>query len=204
MTAAVEPSATEVRNLREKTGAGMMDCKKALLECGGDLEKAIDFLRKKGIASADKKVGRETKQGSVVSYIHGGGKIGVLVEVNCETDFVARNDAFQAFCKDVAMQVAAANPRYVRRSEVPENVLARERAVFMDQARESGKPEAVLGKIVDGKVEKFYQEVCLMEQFFVKNPDVTMDAYLKDVISKIGENMVVNRFVRFELGRSES
>ncbi len=204
MTAAVEPSATEVRNLREKTGAGMMDCKKALLECGGDLEKAIDFLRKKGIASADKKAGRETKQGSVVSYIHGGGKIGVLVEVNCETDFVARNEAFQAFCKDVAMQVAAANPRYVNRTEVPENVLARERAVFMDQARESGKPEAVLGKIVDGKIDKFFQEICLMEQVFVKNPDTTIEAYLKDVIAKIGENIVINRFVRFELGRSET
>jgi elongation factor Ts len=204
MTAAVEPSATEVRNLREKTGAGMMDCKKALLECGGDLEKAIDFLRKKGIASADKKAGRETKQGSVVSYVHGGGKIGVLVEVNCETDFVARNEAFQAFCKDVAMQVAAANPRFVNRTEVPENVLARERAVFMDQARESGKPEAVLGKIVDGKIDKFFQEICLMEQVFVKNPDTTIDAYLKDVIAKIGENIVINRFVRFELGRSET
>jgi elongation factor Ts len=204
MTAAVEPSATEVRNLREKTGAGMMDCKKALLECGGDLEKAIDFLRKKGIASADKKAGRETKQGSVVSYIHGGGKIGVLVEVNCETDFVARNEAFQAFCKDVAMQVAAANPRFVNRTEVPENVLARERAVFMDQARESGKPEAVLGKIVDGKIDKFFQEICLMEQVFVKNPDTTIEAYLKDVIAKIGENIVINRFVRFELGRSET
>jgi len=201
---AVEPSANEVRNLREKTGAGMMDCKKALLECGGDIEKAIDFLRKKGIASADKKVGRETKQGSIVSYIHGGGKIGVLVEVNCETDFVARNDAFQALCKDVAMQVAAANPRYVNRTEVPENVIARERAVFMDQARESGKPEAVLGKIVDGKVDKFFQEVCLMEQVFVKNPDLTIEAYLKDAISKIGENLMIKRFVRFELGRSES
>jgi elongation factor Ts len=204
MTAAVEPSATEVRNLREKTGAGMMDCKKALLECGGDLEKAIDFLRKKGIASADKKAGRETKQGSVVSYIHGGGKIGVLVEVNCETDFVARNEAFQVFCKDVAMQVAAANPRFVNRTEVPENVLARERAVFIDQARESGKPEAVLGKIVDGKIDKFFQEICLMEQVFVKNPDTTIEAYLKDVIAKIGENIVINRFVRFELGRSET
>jgi elongation factor Ts len=198
----MELSAEDVRQLREKTGAGMMDCKKALVECKGDAQKAIDYLRKKGIASAEKRVGRETKQGSVTSYIHAGGKIGVLVEVNCETDFVARTDTFQAFCKDLAMHVAAANPRYLDRASVAPEVLAKEKEIFLDQAKQSGKPEAVLPKIVDGKIEKFYQEVCLLEQAFIKNPDTTIQAYLKEVSSKLGENMQVSRFVRFELGRA--
>jgi elongation factor Ts len=203
MSAVVELSAAEVRALREKTGAGMMDCKKALMEAGGDLEKAVEHLRKRGILAAEKKIGRETKQGSITSYIHAGGKIGVMVEINCETDFVARNESFQNFARDVAMHIAAANPQYLDRSQVPENVLAKEREIFMDQARQSGKPENVLGKIVDGKIEKFYGEVCLLEQPFIKNPDITIEAYLKDMVSKLGENMVISRFVRFELGRAE-
>jgi len=182
----------------------MMDCKKALVETNGNVEKAIDVLRKKGIASAETKLGRETKQGSVTSYIHGGGKIGVLIEINCETDFVARNENFQNMCKDIAMHVAAANPRYVNRKEVPEAVIAREREIYMDQAKQSGKPEAILGKIVDGKVEKFFGEVCLLEQPFIKNPDQTIEAYFKEAISKLGENMVISRFIRFELGRQGS
>lgn len=203
MSAVVELSANDVRILREKTGAGMMDCKRALQESAGDMEKAIEYLRKKGISAAEKKVGREAKQGVVTSYIHAGGKIGVLAEINCETDFVARNENFQTFCRDVAMHIAAANPRFLDRKSVPAEVVAKEREIFLDQARQSGKPEAVLNKIVDGKVEKFYQEVCLLEQAFIKNPDITVEAYLKETIAKLGENMMISRFVRFELGRSE-
>lgn len=201
MSAVVELSAAEVRALRENTGAGMMDCKKALVECGGDIEKAVEHLRKRGILAAEKKIGRETKQGSVTSYIHAGGKIGVLVEINCETDFVARNESFQTFTRDVAMHIAAANPRFLDRASVPADVISKEREIFMEQARQSGKPEAVLGKIVDGKIEKFYGEVCLLEQAFIKNPDITIEAYLKDMVAKLGENMMIKRFVRFELGR---
>lgn len=199
---AVDLSASEVRTLREKTGAGMMDCKRALQEVGGDMEKAVEFLRKRGVAAAEKKLGRETKQGSVVSYIHAGGKIGVLVEINCETDFVARNENFQAFSRDVAMHVAAANPRFLNRAAVPETVLEKEKEIFMEQAKQSGKPAQVLPKIVEGKVEKFYAEVCLLEQPYIKNPDITVEGYLKDIISKLGENIVISRFVRFELGRT--
>lgn len=197
-------SASTVQSLREKTGAGMMDCKKALLESGGDMEKAIEYLRKKGIASAEKKAGREAKQGSVMSYIHAGGRIGVLVEINCETDFVARNENFQNFSRDVAMHVAAANPRFLNRQAVPAGVLAKEREIFLEQAKGSGKPENVLNKIVDGKIEKFYGEVCLMEQAFIKNPDMTIEGYLKETIAKLGENMMISRFVRFELGETQS
>lgn len=200
---AANMSASTVQALREKTGAGMMDCKKALMETGGDMEKAIEYLRKKGIASAEKKAGREAKQGSVMSYIHAGGRIGVLVEINCETDFVARNENFQNFSRDIAMHVAAANPRFLNRQAVPESVLAKEREIFMEQAKGSGKPANVLGKIVDGKVEKFYGEVCLMEQAFIKNPDLTIEAYLKETIAKLGENMMISRFVRFELGETQ-
>ncbi len=197
-----QPTATEVAKLREKTGAGMMDCKNALVEAGGDMEKAIDFLRKKGIASAEKKAGREAKQGGITSYIHAGGKIGVLVEINCETDFVARNENFQAFCKDIAMHVAAANPRFLSREKVPGDILTREREIFLDQAKQSGKPEAVLPKIVEGKVEKFFEEACLLEQPFIKNPDIKIQQYLKETVGKLGENMMISRFVRFELGRA--
>ncbi len=203
MSAVVELSANDVRVLREKTGAGMMDCKRALQETSGDMEKAIEYLRKKGISAAEKKVGREAKQGSVTSYIHAGGKIGVLVEINCETDFVARNENFQNFCRDVAMHIAAANPRYLDRAAVPAKILDKEREIFMDQARQSGKPEAVLPKITEGKIEKFYQEVCLLEQSFIKNPDVSIQTLLKETIGKLGENMNISRFVRFELGRKE-
>lgn len=197
-----QPKANDVQILREKTGAGMMDCKKALVETNGDMEKAIDFLRKKGIAAAEKKVGREAKQGSIATYVHGGGKIGVLVEINCETDFVARNESFQSFSRDVAMHIAATAPRFVSRKDVPEDVLNREREIFLDQARQSGKPEAVLTKIVDGKIEKFFEENCLLEQAFIKNPDMKIEALLKDTIAKLGENMMISRFVRYELGRA--
>lgn len=198
----MELSAADVKNLRDRTGAGMMDCKKALTETGGDIDKAIDFLRKKGVAAAEKKAGREAKQGSVVSYIHAGGKIGVLVEINCETDFVARNETFQAFCNDVAMQVAAANPIYLNRESVPAEVLQKEREIAKEAARASGKPEGVLEKIADGKVEKFFSEVCLLEQSFIKNPDLTVQSLLKETVSKLGENILVSRFARFELGRA--
>lgn len=195
-------SASDVAALREKTGAGMMDCKKALQESGGDVEKAIEFLRKKGIASAEKKVGREAKQGSISSYIHAGGKIGVLVEINCETDFVARNENFQNFCRDIAMHVAAASPRFVSRDQVTPDVLAKEREIYRDQAAQSGKPANVLEKIVDGKMEKFFAEACLLEQPFIKNPDIKIEDYAKEMVAKLGENIIIGRFIRFELGRA--
>ena len=195
-------SASVVQELRLKTGAGMMDCKKALTESQGDIEKAVEILRKKGIASAEKKAGREAKQGSIVSYIHGGGRIGVMVEINCETDFVARNEAFQEFSKDVAMHIAATNPAFLKRDEVPSGVLDKEKEILMAQAKEQGKSDNVIEKIVQGRVEKFYSENCLMEQPFVKNPDITIEEYLKQTIAKVGENILVNRFVRFELGQA--
>src|SRR5512143_4019354 len=164
-------SASDVKNLREKTGAGMMDCKKALTETNGDMEKAIDFLRKKGLSAAAKKSDRITSEGMVGSYIHAGGKIGVLLEVNCETDFVARTDEFQTLVKDICMHIAAANPQYVKRDEVSPAELEREKEIYKDQARQSGKPENILEKIVDGKMEKFYGDVCLLDQIFVKDPD---------------------------------
>lgn len=197
-------SAKDVGLLREKTGAGLMDCKKALQETNGDLDKAIEVLRKKGIAAAEKKVGRETKQGGIGSYIHAGGKIGVLVEINCETDFVARNENFQNFSRDIAMHVAASSPRYVRREEVPVDVVEKEKEIYREQAKQSGKPEAVIEKMLVGKVDKFYSEVCLLEQPFVKNPDLTVEGYLKETVSKLGENIQIQRFVRFELGRGNA
>lgn len=195
-------SASDVQELRQKTGAGMMDCKKALMETQGDMEQAVEYLRKKGIASADKKAGRETKQGSVVSYIHGGGRIGVMVEINCETDFVARNENFQEFARDIAMHVAATNPAYLKREDVPEEVLAKEREIIREQAQTQGKPANVIDKITQGRIEKYFAENCLMEQAFVKNPDISIQDYLKQTISTIGENIVISRFVRFELGQS--
>ena len=193
-------SSDTVKELREKTGAGIMDCKRALADSGGDLEKAIDLLRQKGLSAAAKKASREAKEGLVSSYIHGGGKIGVLVEVNCETDFVARNSEFQELVKDVAMQIAASNPSYVRREDVPADVLERERSIYKIQAKESGKPEHVLDKIVEGKVEKFYLETCLLEQPFVKDPSVTINDMVQQKIAKIGENIIVKRFTRYQLG----
>jgi elongation factor Ts len=189
-----------VKELREKTGAGMMDCKRALMETGGDIEKATDELRKKGLADAAKKAGRAAAEGTVTSYIHAGGKIGVMVEVNCETDFVAMNPDFQAFAKDVAMHIAAASPLCIRRDEIPAAVLEREKEVYWGQAREMNKPEAVLQRVVDGRVEKFLAENCLLEQKFVKDPDRTIQEVLNALIVKIKENISIRRFVRFQLG----
>ena len=189
-----------VKELRERTGAGMMDCKNALLEANGDMEAAIDFLRKKGLASAAKKAGRVTAEGVVGSYIHSGGKIGVLVEINSETDFVARTDEFQELVKDVAMHIAAAAPQYVRREEVTEEILARERAVQREKTLAEGKPEKVVDKIVEGRMEKFYAETVLLEQPFIKDPDKTVGDLINEKVAKIGENIQVRRFSRFKLG----
>ncbi len=196
----MEISATWVRDLREKTGAGIMDCKKALLESGGDLEKAVDYLRQKGLALAAKKQGRVAAEGLVGAYIHGGGKIGVLVELNCETDFVARTPEFQALLKDVAMQIAAASPRYVRRDDVPSDETEREREIYRRQAQDLGKPEKVIDKIVDGKIEHFYSEVCLLEQEFIKDSDRHVEDLIREVVTKVGENVQVSRFTRFHVG----
>ncbi len=196
----MEINATWVRDLREKTGAGIMDCKKALLESGGDLEKAVDYLRQKGLALAAKKQGRVAAEGLVGAYIHGGGKIGVLVELNCETDFVARTPEFQALLKDVAMQIAAASPRYVRRDDVPSDETEREREIYRRQAQDLGKPEKVIDKIVDGKIEHFYSEVCLLEQEFIKDSDRHVEDLIRDVVTKVGENVQVSRFTRFHVG----
>lgn len=193
-----------VKELRERTGAGIVNCKKALAEHGGDIEKAIDFLREKGLAAAAKKAGRAAQQGVVGSYIHGGGKIGVLVEVNCETDFVARTEEFQRLVKDVAMQVAAANPRCVRREEISDAELDRERTVYRVQAEESGKPAKVIEKIVAGKVEKFYGENCLLEQAFIRDPGKTVQDVVNEAVGRTGENIVVNRFSRFQIGEAAS
>jgi elongation factor Ts len=193
-----------VKTLRDKTQAGMMDCKEALKASEGNLEKAVDYLRKKGLATAQKRAGRNTSQGQIGSYIHAGGKIGVMVEVNCETDFVGRTDQFSEFVHNLAMHIAASNPACVRREEMPLETLEKEREIYRDQARETGKPEKVLDKIVEGKVEKFFKESCLMEQVYVKNPDLTIADLLNEMIAQIGENISIRRFVRFQLGESES
>ena len=196
----MEITAQMVKQLRESTGAGMMDCKQALTSTQGDMEKAVDFLRTKGLAAAAKKSGRVTAEGAVGSYIHGGGKLGVLVEVNCETDFVARTEPFQELVRDLAMHIAAADPRAVRREEVTQDLLDRERAIFTDQALASGKPANVVEKIVAGKMEKYFSEFVLLEQPFVKNPDLTVGELVAAKIGKIGENIRVRRFARFKLG----
>ena len=196
----VSITAAQVNELRKATGAGLMDCKKALQETGGDQEKAVDYLRKKGLAAASKKSGRVASEGAVGSYIHAGGKIGVLVEVNCETDFVAKNENFQAFVKDVAMHIAAAAPQYVRREEVAADALEREKDIYRAKARESGKPDNIIEKIIEGQVNKFYADICLMEQPFVKDPDKTVQTFLNETIATIGENMSIRRFSRFVLG----
>ena len=193
-------SAAQVSELRKITGAGLMDCKKALAETDGDQEKAVDYLRKKGLAAASKKSGRAATEGLVGSYIHAGGKIGVLVEVNCETDFVAKNENFQTFVKDVAMHIAAASPLYVRREEVDPALLEREKDIYRSKARESGKPENIVEKIIEGQVNKYYAEICLLEQPFVKDPDKTIQTYLNETIATIGENISIRRFARFVLG----
>ena len=195
-----EVNASSVRDLRERTGAGMMDCKKALAEVNGDVEKAIVYLREKGLAAAAKRAGRTAADGLVEAYIHAGGKIGVLIEVNCETDFVARTDDFKGLVRDLAMQVAAANPRYVSREEVPADVLEQERAIYAAQAATSGKPAAVIEKMVTGKIEKFFADVCLLEQSFIKDPDKPVSRLVSDAVAKMGENIVVRRFSRFQLG----
>ncbi len=195
-----EVTAGMIKELRERTGAGMADCKKALVETEGDAEKAIDYLRKKGLAKAAKKAGREATEGAVVSYIHGNGRIGVLVEINCETDFVARNEDFVGFTRDVAMQIAAMNPLYVRKEEVDADAVAREREVLLAKGKETGKPEQVVTKMVEGQIAKWMKEVCLLDQVFVKNQDKTIEQLQQELISKIGENIKIRRFARFELG----
>lgn len=195
-----EITAALVKELRERTGAGMMDCKKALSATDGDLEKAIDFLREKGLAAAAKKAGRVAAEGLVEAYIHGGGRIGVLVEVNCETDFVAKTDAFKGLVKDIAMHIAATNPSYLKREEVPTAELEHEQAVLAEQARNEGKPEKIIEKMVAGRIEKYYKEVCLMEQPFVKDPDKTISDLITESIAKIGENISIRRFTRYQLG----
>ncbi len=192
--------AKAVKALREKTGAGMMDCKKALQEAGGDEEKAVEILREKGLSAAARRSGRAANQGIVDSYIHLGGKIGVLVEVNCETDFVARNDEFKQFVRNLCLQVAATNPTYLKKEDVPESVLEEERRIIRAQALNEGKPEKVIDKIVEGRLEKFYRENCLLEQSFVKDEDITIGELLTGLVVKIGENLVVRRFSRFEVG----
>jgi elongation factor Ts len=196
-------STSTIKELREKTGVGIMDCKTALSECNGDINQAIDYLRKKGIAMAKKRGGRTTSQGQVQSYIHAGGKIGVLVEANCETDFTGKTEDFTGFVKDIAIQVAATSPVAVDRESVPAAVLEKEKEIYASQAQASGKPAKVLEKIVEGKLNKFYSEACLLEQPFVKNPDITVQDLLNALIAKTGENIVIRRFVRFQLGESE-
>jgi elongation factor Ts len=196
----MEVNASTVKELREKTGAGMMDCKKALAESDGDVEKAIDYLRRKGLAAAAKKMNRAAGEGLVGSYVHPGGKIGVLVELNCETDFVARTAEFQNLLKDIAMQIAAANPQYVKPEDVPEAELQREREIYRRQALDSGKPEKVADKIVEGKLERYYSEICLLDQAFIKDPDRKVGDIIKDAVSRLQENIQVRRFARYHLG----
>jgi elongation factor Ts len=196
----MEVTANMVKELREKSGAGMMDCKKALAETGGDMQKAFDFLRQKGLAAAAKKADRVASDGAVGAYVHAGGKIGVLVEINCETDFVARTTEFQTLLKDIAMQIAAVNPRYVRCEEVTVAELDKEKDIYRQQALESGKPEKVIDKIVEGKIDKFYSEVCLLEQAFIKDQDKKVVDVINDAIARLGENIQVRRFARYNLG----
>ncbi|HOJ71033.1 MAG TPA: translation elongation factor Ts [Syntrophorhabdaceae bacterium] len=198
----MEINAELVKKLREKTGVGLMDCKEALKQSKGDMEKAIEYLREKGLAKLQKRTGRAASEGVIASYIHTGGKIGVLVEVNCETDFAANSKDFQEFAKDIAMQITAANPLYVKREDVPEEVKEKEKNIYRRQAIDSGKPEKIVDRIAEGKMEKFYQEVCLMEQSFIKNPDITIKQLLEGLVVKIGENIVIRRFVRFQLGET--
>jgi elongation factor Ts len=200
----MEVTAAAIKDLRERTGAGMADCKKALVEVAGDMDKAIDYLRAKGLSKAAQKAGREATEGSVTSYIHANGRIGVLLEVNCETDFVARNEDFIAFTRDVAMQIAAMAPQFVRKEEVDADAIEKDKAVLIAKAKEdpkmAGKPDAMLAKITEGQITKWMKEICLLDQPFVKDPDKTIDQLLQTLIAKIGENIKIRRFVRFELG----
>ena len=195
-----EISAAMVKQLREKTGAGMMDCKSALTEVGGDMEKAIEFLRKKGLATAQKRAGRAMTEGTIQSYIHMNAKLGVLVEVNCETDFVAKNDDFLGFAKNIAMHIAASNPLGIAPEDIAQEVIEKEKEIYRAQALEMGKPENVLDKIVEGKLKKFYQDNCLMNQPYVRDPDITIADLLNELIAKIGENISIKRFVRYQIG----
>lgn len=190
-----------IKELRERTHVGMLDCKKALIECGGDIEKAIDYLRKKGIASASKKEGRETKEGIVATYIHGNSKLGVMLELNCETDFVAKNEDFKELGKELCMQVAAASPLCLSIEEVPADELEREKAIHMEQMKDSGKPANVLEKIIEGKMKKFYSQVCLLEQEYIRDPKVIIKDLIKEKIAKYGENISVARFARYKIGK---
>jgi elongation factor Ts len=189
-----------VKELRTKTGAGMMDCKEALAASDGDFEKAIDYLRKKGLSAATKRSSKAVKDGTVASYIHMGGRIGVMVEVNCETDFVAKTEGFQTVARDIAMQIAASNPLYVRPDEISEEALNREKEIYRSQLREEGKPEKIWDKIIEGKLKKYYEDVCLTEQKFIKNMDITVGTLITNLIANTGENIVIRRFSRFQLG----
>jgi elongation factor Ts len=202
-TGKVNVSAQLVKELRDRTGAGFSDCRSALVEAGGDMEKAVDVLRKKGQAAAAKKAQRATSEGLVSHYIHAGGKIGVLVEINCESDFVARTEDFQRLCHDVAMHIAALDPRFLRREEVTQEVLDRERAIYREQAKATGKPDAVVEKILSGKMEKFYEENCLYEQHFIKDEGVTIKELVDQTIAKVGENVTIRRFSRFKVGEMD-
>lgn len=195
-------SADAVKKLREKTGVGLMDCKEALKQSDGNMEKAMDYLREKGLAKLQKRMGKVASEGSIVSYIHTGGKIGAMVEVNCETDFVANTKEFQEFVRDIAMQITASNPLYVKREDVSRDVVEKEKEIYKKQALESGKPEKILDKIAEGKLEKFYQEICLVEQSYIKNPDITIKELMEELIVKMGEKILINRFVRFQLGET--
>jgi elongation factor Ts len=194
-------STEQIKQLREMTGAGIVDCKKALEEAGGDINKAVEILRRKGIAKAEKKASRETTEGAVFSYIHGGGRVGVLVELNCETDFVARNELFQELGREIAMQVAAMNPKYVSKEDVPEEVVEKEKSILREQALAEGKPEHIVERIVEGRLSKFFSEVCLLEQPWIRDDSKTVGELVKEYISKLGENIKVKRFCRFEVGR---
>jgi elongation factor Ts len=196
----VEVNANMIKELRARTNAGIMDCKEALQEAGGDMEKAVDFLRKKGLATALKRAGRETSEGAICSYIHTGGKLGVLVEVNCETDFVGKTDVFTEFVRNIAMHIAATRPLGIGREDVPEEVIRREEDIYRAQAKETGKPEKILDKIVEGKMEKFYKEACLLEQQYVKDTDLTIQDLINEMVAKTGESISVRRFVRYQLG----
>ncbi len=189
-----------IKELRERTNAGMMDCKKALQECGGDMDKAVDWLRQKGLAVAAKRAGRATSEGTVQCYLHAGNKIGVLVEVDCETDFVAKNDQFVQFAKDLALHICAANPVAMRREDVPQELVEREKEIYRQQALESGKPENIVEKIIEGRLDKFFKEVCLLEQPYVKDPDITIQDKLNELIAKMGENITIKRYARFQVG----
>lgn len=193
-------SAEMVKELREKTGAGIMDCKQALTESSGDMGAAVDFLRKKGLATAKKRAGRDASEGVIQSYIHMGGKIGVMVEVNCETDFVAKTDDFKDFAKNIAMHIAATNPVGIKPEDVPEAIINKEKEIYRAQALETGKPENIVDKIAEGKLQKFYKENCLLQQPYVRNPDITVEDVINDVIAKIGENISIRRFVRYQIG----